>query len=131
MCFPYDKDEDASNHSTFIDSEVSKSDSATANIPSSIDILEENVTKNPEFCITTCQRCPHESKLANVPPVREAIDAAPATHLLESSEEATPRLNEARLILIIFPPTVMEMRLLKSQGTGIVGRSIYASKSTK
>jgi len=32
-------------------SKVSKSDAATANIPSSIDILEKDVSENPEFYI--------------------------------------------------------------------------------
>jgi len=87
-----------------------------ADIPSRIDVLEENVPKNPEVCVMS-QSAWHTGKAtANVLPVRLGSADAPAAQVLEPSETC-PRLNVAGEISTPMPPTEIEMGVLKSQGT--------------
>ena len=96
----------------------SKSNAGVPNIPSTVDVLEENITKNPELCITVSQRCPQKNRRANLLPLRAGTEAAPARHILELSAIG-PRLNESGEMRNSLPPTSIEMGVLKLQGTEI------------
>ena len=96
----------------------SKSNAGVPNIPSTVDVPEENITKNPDICITASQRCPQENRRATLLSLRAGTEAAPAKHIPELSETG-PRLNESGEMAITLPPTSMEMGALKLQGTEI------------
>ena len=106
--------------------ESSKPDAALSHIPSGVNVLEENVTKNPVFYVMS----PSEPSMwnvaaANLLPVRLWSELTPATQVSEFAE-TRPRLNELREIATSIPATEMEMGVLKSQGTEIQ-KSGYAA----
>ena len=96
-------------------SEGSKTDATISNIPSTVDILEEDVSENPKRYVMGQPCLPLEQR-TNSLPVRVESDAAPATQVLEPSETG-PRLNEVWEMLTVFPPTSIEIGVLKLQGT--------------
>lgn len=104
----------------------SKSDAAISHIPSGVNVLEENITKNPIFYVMS----PSESSMgnvaaANLPPVRLELELTPMTQVLEPAETC-PRLNKLGEIANAVPAMETEMGVLKSQGTEIQ-KSGYAA----
>jgi hypothetical protein len=99
-------------------SKSSKSDAATANIPSGINVSKEDISQNPEsFAISQLY---HKEKGRNdSPPVKLGFAAAPARQVLEPWETG-PRLNEAGVMLTVFPPTSIEMGMSNVQGTRVL-----------
>ena len=99
------------------DSEGSKTDAAIANIPSTVDVLEKDVSENPKHYVIG-QLCLPLEQGTNSLPVRDESDAAPAMQVLEPLETG-PRLNEAGEMVTSFPPTLIKIGVSKLQGTNM------------
>jgi hypothetical protein len=77
-----------------------ESDTAIANIPGTVDVLEESVTKKRDHSITSAA---HMRTIAGHVPIEGvSVAFAPAIHVLVTLGAATPRLmKQAGLILMI------------------------------
>jgi len=100
-----------------LSSESSKTNAAIANIPSTVDVPEEDVSENPKHYVLG-QLLLAWKQRRNSLPARVESDAAPATQVLEPWETG-PRLNEAGEMLTVFPPTSIDIGVLKLQGTNM------------
>ena len=96
-----------------------KADGPSTKIPSGVNVLQEDIPKNPKSCtkVSFIIRKVIRGQVANLP-VRDGFEIAPAIQTL-LFPFIGPRLNVAGEIVTADPPIETEMEVLKLQGTVI------------
>jgi hypothetical protein len=100
-----------------LSNKVSKANARVTNIPSTVNVLQEDIAKNPKCC-RKVSFINIEAITGQLIPWSAAFEAAPAKQVPEPSDTG-PRINESGKILISVSPKYTEMGVLKLQGTVI------------